>query len=298
MNKMNTTKRMKTVTLLAIGMILGACATQRSKTQDEPSSLLWKIEGKGLEKPSYLYGTIHLICPEDFFLNDATKKALNEVEHIAMELDMDDPAMLAKMQQVSMDPEGKNFSTDMDEEDVKVINDFLRSNYGADLSQLGILKPFALYSMVIIKNLPCEAPASYEQAFVKEAAQREIEITGLETVEYQMGLFDNIPQAELIEWITEAITKNEAAKKEFEQMVEAYKAQNLSSLSEIIMANEQFAGYADVLLYERNKNWISAIEKLAGDKPTLIAVGAGHLGSDQGVITLLQKEGYKVSPVL
>ncbi|TRX61433.1 TraB/GumN family protein [Fulvivirga sp. M361] len=283
--------------LFVAGIVLGMLPAKQVNAQGSTSSLLWKIEDNSLAKPSYLYGTIHLICPDDFFFTEATQKVLDEVEHIAMEIDLSDPQMMTKMQQLSLNPGRKNFSEDLTEEDAKVLNEFLQANYGADLTQLGVMKPFALYSMIIIKALKCDQPASYELAFVKEATKRELEISGLETPEFQMGLFDDIPQTEQIQWIVEAIVEKEDTQEEFTRMVAAYKEQDLKALSGIIMENDQFAGYADMLLYQRNKDWISKIEKLAKDGSTLIAVGAGHLGSDQGVIALLKKEGYTISPV-
>ena len=283
--------------LFVAGIVLGTSPAKQVNAQGSASSLLWKIEGNGLAKPSYLYGTIHLICPDDFFFTEATQKVLDEVEHIAMEIDLSDPQMMTKMQQLSLNPGMKNFSEDLTEEDAKVLNEFLQANYGTDLTQLGVMKPFALYSMIIIKALKCDQPASYELAIVKEAAKRELDISGLETPEFQMGLFDDIPRKEQIQWIVEAIVEKEDTQEEFTRMIAAYKDQDLKALSGIIMENDQFAGYADMLLYQRNKDWISKIEKLAKEGSTLIAVGAGHLGSDQGVIALLKKEGYTISPV-
>ena len=64
-----------------------------------------------------------------------------------------------------------------------------------------------------------------------------------------------------------------------------------------ILQNDQFLAYADPLLYQRNADWIDKIEVLIKDKPTFIAVGAGHLGSKKGVVALLRKKGYKVRPL-
>jgi uncharacterized protein YbaP (TraB family) len=55
--------------------------------------------------------------------------------------------------------------------------------------------------------------------------------------------------------------------------------------------------YMDLLLYDRNKRWAEQIPQLAKDNPTLFAVGAGHLGGEKGVISLLRKKGYVVKPL-
>ncbi|HLV51992.1 MAG TPA: TraB/GumN family protein, partial [Flavobacterium sp.] len=54
--------------------------------QNEPS-LLWQIEGNGLEKPSYLFGTIHMICEDDFMMTPAIERSLENVEAFYAEID-------------------------------------------------------------------------------------------------------------------------------------------------------------------------------------------------------------------
>ena len=192
-----TKTNVKVIRRIVEGVVFAVCfvsallITPQAKAQKQTSSLLWKIEGNGLEKPSYVFGTIHLICPDDFFLSDATKKAVSATEQVVMELDMDDPQLMPKMQQMSMNPEMKNFSEDLPEEQLAVINGFFTKHYGANLTQLGIMKPFALLSMMLLKSMDCSQPASYEQSLVQEAGTHDLEVLGLETVEFQMSVFDN-----------------------------------------------------------------------------------------------------------
>ncbi|MEM7109883.1 MAG: TraB/GumN family protein [Bacteroidota bacterium] len=280
-------------TSFAFGMLIA----RQAKAQDEHSSLLWKIEGNGLDQPSYVFGTIHLICPDDFFLSDAAKKAVSESDQIVMELDMDDPQLVAKMQQQSMNPGMKNFSEKLTEEQLATINGFFTKHYGASLTQLGIMKPFALLSMMLLKSMDCSQPASYEQSLVKEANANELEVLGLETVEFQMSVFDKASLEEQVSWLTYYAQDEDGMKAEFETMVDLYKKQDIEGLHNVIIDSEQFQDMADDLLYKRNADWIGKIEKFMVEKPTFFGVGAGHLGSDKGVLALLRKEGYTVTPV-
>lgn len=259
--------------------------------------LLWKISGNGLKGPSYLYGTIPLICPDEFKVTGATKQAMAKTGQLVLELDMDDPTMMAAMQKVSMNEEGKNISNEMTEEQKAVVNAFFQKHYGADLSQFGIMKPFALMSMMLLKSMDCAQPASYEAAFVQEAKKENKEVFGLETVEFQMGIFDKAPMEEQISWLVEYANDEEAMKKEFDQLVEAYKERDLDKLHGIIISSPEMESMLETLLYNRNKNWIHKIADYAHEKPTFFAVGAGHLASGKGVIALLKKEGYKVKAV-
>src|SRR5215216_3400244 len=54
------------------------------------NTLLWEITGNGLKSPSYLFGTMHLLCAEDARLSINLKKAIREADRIYFEIDMDD----------------------------------------------------------------------------------------------------------------------------------------------------------------------------------------------------------------
>lgn len=263
----------------------------------ESKSLLWKIEGNGLEKPSYLYGTIHAICKDDFFLTEAVNKAQSETEQTALELDMDDPQFMQQMQMNMMNPGMKNIASEFSEDQKKVTDEFFAANYGAGLAQLGIIKPFGLLAMVIQKSIPCDATESYEQVFIKNAKSREVEVVGLETVEFQTTLFDKEPMADQIHLLVQSIKDFDEGQEDFNKLVKAYKNQDLAAMSALMLESPEYAKYEDLLLNNRNEDWIAKIEALTKEKPTFIAVGALHLAGDKGVIALLKKEGYKVTPV-
>lgn len=292
--KMNILKSgLRVFAFLAAGYLIGMFAAKGLKAQDK--SLLWEISGKGLEKPSYLYGTIHMICPDELFVTDATKEAVANSEQIVMELDMDDPSLMQRMQQQMMNPGMSNFSDQLSEEDKETINEFLKKNYGADLSQLGIMKPFGLLSMVLIKGLDCPQPGSYEATFVQMKGEKELH--GLETVERQIKVFDDIPMEEQIQWLVDYTGDTTILVNEIDEMTAVYKEQDITKLHDIITDSPQYQKYAAALLYERNEEWIPVIEKFISEKPSFIAVGAGHLGSEKGVVALLQDAGYTVKPL-
>ncbi|MFA0961241.1 TraB/GumN family protein [Roseivirga sp. BDSF3-8] len=271
-------------------------AEASAETNTEPS-LLYKISGNGLERPSYLYGTIHIICPADFTLAPYVEQAVKETSLTVLELDMDDPDLQTQMQQSMINPGLMNFTENMDEESRTKLDQILKKQYGAGVQQLGIMKPFVIQNMLLLKYLPCAAPESYEGRFIELSQQQEQEIIGLETVAYQFSVFDSIPQEEQIAWIEDMINDSASTANEFSRMVEAYKAKDVERLLEISIESEQFLNYADLLLYQRNQNWIPRIEQIVKEQSAFIAVGAGHLGGQKGVISLLQDKGYTVEPV-
>jgi uncharacterized protein YbaP (TraB family) len=280
-------------------LLLSLCIVLVSSSfAQEENTVLWKISGNGLESPSYLFGTIHLICPDDFELSDKTKKALDETEQLILELDMDDPDFVTKTQKLSVNPGMKNISDDMSEEDQAVLNKFYKEHYGTDLSQLGILKPFTLLSMMMIKVVNCTEPASYETELMAIAKRNELEIKGLETLEEQFAIFDKVPEEEQIAWLLDYANNENELRRDIDKLVKVYKTGNITAMLELMADYPEYKKIEDELLYIRNKKWIASIEANAKETPTFFAVGAAHLASNRGVIELLRKQGYKVSPVL
>lgn len=263
---------------------------------DPQNSLLWKISGNGLTEESYVFGTIHLICADQFLMDDRIKNAFQSTDQLVMELDMSDPDLQQKMAAISINPEMKNIQGELDEEDAKALDAFLIGSYGVGLAQLGVLKPFVLTSMVMIKQLPCEEVVSYEEFFTSLATDQNKPVKGLETVEYQMGIFDQIPAELQLADLIKMVTTNES-EEEFELMVETYLSEDLDRLYSIMKDSDTMEKYQDIMLDNRNRNWISEMDSAMKNSSVFFAVGGGHLPGENGIINLLRKKGYKVEPV-
>ncbi|MCL6259426.1 TraB/GumN family protein [Aquiflexum sp. TKW24L] len=278
-------------TLMLFMLVFQAFANEK-----EEKSLLWKISGNGLKESSYLFGTIHMICKDKFYMDEGIENALASSKVLAMELNMTDPNLMAEMQQLSVNPGFANIKGEFTPDQADALDKFLTASYGAGLDQLGVLKPFVLSSMVLIKMLPCTEQSSYELFLTEKAKEQSKTVKGLETVAFQMGIFDQIPQKLQIDELGKMVTDTEGMD-EFDKLVGAYLDQDLDRLYDLISENEMFQEYGNLLLEDRNKNWIPKIEEMVKEQATFIAVGSGHLGSETGVINLLREAGYKVEAV-
>lgn len=265
--------------------------------QELEDSTLWKISGNGLETSSYLFGTIHITC--DATLSDKVKIALDETSQMVMELDMDDPSMQAKMMAGIYMKEGKRIKNMVSEEDYKILNEFVTKNLGASLEMVGNMKPSMISASMYPKMIDCPMQ-SYELTLVKSSKAEGEEIYGLETVEEQLQVFDDIPYEDQIKDLLKSAKDNMAKDKEnFAILMETYKTQNIEMMLDMMNSEEagSIAQHQDKLLENRNKNWIPKIKKYSAE-PTFFAVGAGHLAGENGVINLLRKEGFTVKAVL
>jgi uncharacterized protein YbaP (TraB family) len=249
-----------------------------------------------LAKESYLFGTIHLICKEDFKFDQTAKKALEQADQLWLELDLDDPTLSGQMQQLSIREGMRNMSEKITPEDAKVLDDYFTTNYGVGLAQLGVLKPFVLSTMVLMKEIPCTETENFEYHLVSLAKEQQKPIEGLETVAFQMSVFDSIPESLQIQELVTMIQDNSAAD-DFRGLIEMYLSQDVEKLWAEMTDEGMFASYRSLLLDQRNQKWVEKIIRETKESSLFIAVGSGHLAGDQGVINLLRNQGYNVEPI-
>ena len=278
---------------LIIALALGAAHAQ----VPTEAALLWKIEGRDLPKPSYLYGTIHLICPGDFVLSDTLKGCFKETDRLTLEIDMDDPGLMMAMARSMSMSGGNQLKQLLDSTDYSRLNRYFKDSVGMNIAPFERAKPFMLMSILLNRVLACQ-PQSYELSLMGLAKKQNSEVLGLETVEEQMAVFDSIPYAAQANMLITLMDSLPQARREFGNMVKVYKQKDLNGLYALTMESEfEMENQQEILLSDRNKRWIPIIQKQVAEAPTFVAVGAAHLGGEQGVIALLRQAGYRVSPV-
>lgn len=300
---------------------------QNLKNNLDTKALLWKIEGKKIKNPSYVYGTIHMIPKEDFFWPNHTKESLDACERLTLEIDMaglenDMSAQMSMMMNIFM-KDGVTLPKLLSEEEYKMVQDhFANGSIPLPQMMLDKIKPMFLSMMVsedfdlmggnLLTGSSDEEDAdaedsmggisSYEVEFMDIAKEKEMETSGLETVEYQMSVFDSIPYKAQADMLIEAIVAEKDTSTNIEtqmaDMIHLYKTQDLQALQQLLKTESSgMEQFEDILLNQRNRNWIPIMITQIAEKPTFFAVGAGHLGGPEGILSLLRKEGYKLTPM-
>ena len=129
------------------------------------------------------------------------------------------------------------------------------------------------------------------------AQDKEKEIMGLETAEYQMSMFDSIPYRVQADMLVAAIQDQSGSSDQMERMIELYTTQNIEGMQSLMEEDQDVLDYQDLLLVTRNRNWIPVMEKRMADGPSFFAVGAGHLAGAEGGLRLLMEAGYSIKPL-
>ncbi|MGO4772666.1 TraB/GumN family protein [Flavobacterium sp. W22_SRS_FK3] len=278
--------------ITAITIIFSLSTQAQTKSPKLENSLLWEVSGNGLSKPSYLYGTIHMICSADYFLSEKTKKALASSNKLVLEIDLSDPKQLTDMQQMAMGKEP--LSKTLGAQDVLKLDNILQKKTGMTIEQVDSYSLFTIMSLVMMKSFGCNDLKFYEMNFIETAKQRKLPIIGLETVKEQMDMFGKAySDTEMIKML------EEFNKEETDKLVATYKEENINSLYDIItdekIINEETK---KAILDNRNQNWLITIPEIIKKGNAFIAVGSAHLAGESGVINLLRKAGYNVKPIM
>ena len=270
-----------------------------AKKKNDDNTLLWQVSGKDLKNPSYLFGTFHLLCKDDIKFSEQLKNVLQSSDEVYMEMDMDDPAtMLGGLLYMNMKG-GKKLKDLYTAAEYMKIENYFSDSVGIPLMMMQSIKPYFLVAMLYPKMINCKTASGVEEELVKIAKENKKEIKGLETIQFQSSVFDSIPY----EWQAKELLKNIDSfsfyKKEFDTMMLKYKDQQLSAMENLLSKSEFGSDkYEDILLTKRNINWVSQLKSLMKKESLFVAVGAGHLVGEKGLINLLRKEGYTVEPLM
>ena len=268
--------------------------SQETKTGN---SMLWSIvDPKAPADTSYLFGTIHQISQKDFAITDKIKKAFEKSEILITEIDLTDPGMIAEMMPRMVMQDGMTLDKIMSEEDYQALNKFMMENTGQPLALYNDKKPF-MAAMVVMNFFIEGTPASYDMTLTQMAQKEGMKIKGLETVSEQMDVLDKTPYKEQAEQLVEMINDVEKTKESFAAIVKAYKAEHLEELDKLLDENLEAATEKSAMIDDRNIKWIPELQEVIKNNRSFIAVGAGHLPGELGLISLMREKGYEVNPV-
>ncbi|MDX1525091.1 MAG: TraB/GumN family protein [Pseudidiomarina maritima] len=273
------------------------CSSSLLFAPSAQADLFYQISGKDLTQPSYLYGTMHMLCQDDFYIDPSVTEAFAKTEQLVLEIDLTDPALAQVFQQHSAQPDAQYLRKFLNAEQHQQMNQYFVDNLGADLTQIGHLRPFILTSLLLPMQLNCQQQASYDGYFAEQAQLGGHTIAELETPLFQLDLFNQVPVAEQVNWLWDMISDPASSQAEMQKLNQLYIQGDADKLYAYTVAQPEFAEYEALLLSDRNRDWVVKLPQMMATKPSFIAVGAGHLGGDQGVVALLREAGYQVQAI-
>lgn len=269
-----------------------------SAAQSEPRHALWSLKGK--TNTVYLLGSVHFLKPTDQ-LPAAVDAAYRDAEQLVMEIDMDDLDPLIVQQttlELGLLPEGRTLESELGAQMYAQVAAQART-IGLDPALLNRFRPW-LAAMTLVQfqlmKQGLNPESGVEQRLTARATADNKEITGLETIEQQLGLLAGLPADQQREFLMYSVEDAENAAQEIDELLAAWRGGDTDVLGRLLA--EGFDKYPDLyrpLTIDRNRQWIGRIESLLDDSGDyLVVVGALHLVGKESVIDLLENKGHKV----
>ncbi len=257
-------------------------------------TLLWRISGNGLSRPSYLYGTMHLYDRRLFQFGDSVYRSLENTEAYAMELD---PNSMMDSILIKLNEEDTTSLLEqmIDKKQYDTIAGKLEKKLGIPANRITRKILIAEREKQIYKRRNKEDMNAEVDLYLYDIARKKGKwVGGIEDVNDQSGIIDEMGKNfDVNEFLA---TDDEKIKENMNSIIDLYVTGDLDKI-EAWVNSGQNAETKSLLLTRRNIKMARRMDSLSKLRSTFFAVGAAHLPGDDGVISLLRRNGFTVEPV-
>lgn len=261
-------------------------------------NFIWKATGKG-GGPVYLVGSVHLLTKDFYPLSPALETAYKSSDLLVEEVDMGE--MLAPGAQMQLLSRGlltgeQSLDKVLSPSTYALLAKKL-AEVGAPVEALKRMKPWMIaltLEALQWQKAGFDADLGLDKHFYDQARQDGKEVQGLETVEYQISRFDEMPMDLQDHLLAETIKGIDTEQSNMTKLIEAWRAGDVTTVERIVLKDlQQETQLYQRLLVERNKNWMPKLEAFFSRKrPVFVVVGAAHLVGPDGLLTMLKAKGY------
>lgn len=262
-------------------------------------SCLWKVSSeKGI---LYVQGSVHVLKAESYPLARAIEQAYTESEVLVLEVDMQEMASPKTQQRIlskAMLPGTETLKQTLDANTYKKLGAAC-TQAGFPIAALEKSKPwFATISLTLVtlQNMGFNPENGLDTYFYNKAKADQKKVIGLESVDFQIDLFDRLAQSNPNDFVARALTDLDILQVEIVRLEKAWRTGDLDALGALM--SKSFEGYPELyktFVLARNERWLKKLNRLLETSKThMVVVGAGHLPGKGGLLELLQNKGYKL----
>jgi uncharacterized protein len=286
--------------LIAALLVSPIASAQEVAAPDGGTLPLWEVTYG--ERQLYLLGSIHLLRPEVYPLDPAIYAAFDGARVVAFELDFGEMAAGAPL----MMARGMY-------DDGRMLRDVLPADLMADverrvealrlpLQSVEAMKPWMVgltLSSMVLQQAGFDATSGIDMHFYQRALESDMRVIGLETMEEQIDVFDELDMAAQVAFLRQSLEELDASAEQLDEATELWRRGDGDGMAAMFL--ESMKGQPELmerLVFARNRNWIPEIEELLrSEEPVIVIVGMGHLIGEGSVVWLLRERGYTVERV-
>lgn len=259
--------------------------------------LLWKINRVGL-KPSYLYGTMHLPDKEITTLSRPVLEALDNALSVTLEVKFNVNTFY-EMSKAMNYADGSTLKGEIGTELYDGALPLLKK-YGFNEEMLTTLKPWAAY--LSLSMPPSKGGLPLDMVISNRGKKFGSTIYGLETLEEQLSIFDEMEEEDQTQLLKDTVCNYDQFQNDIKQMKELYIEHDLAGLAAMADKYEpdtkdRYKDLMENLITKRNHRMVKRMQDRLIEGNAFIAVGALHLPGDEGILGLLEKDGFLVEAI-
>ena len=279
-------------------LFLPACLYAKEPHSSSATSALWSVSSD--DNTIYLLGSVHVLKQENYPLHDSIYQAFDKVSHLVFEVNLDE--MSSPMNQIGvlakgMYKDGQTLKQALSPENYAIAKTKLEKR-GYQIELFKLMKPWMLATTITIlelQKLGFGTDHGVDQHFFQKAKTEEKTVEGLETVEYQLNLFDSLSPKTQEQFLLQTLAEIDILEEQTHNLVESWTHGQIEGLEVMLENMQEFPEVYEALITQRNQNWLPHVESyLQQDEPTMIVVGTLHLLGEEGLLAMLKEKGYNI----
>ena len=280
----------------AVALLSALAVTTASSAQTK--SFLWKVQSGS--KVLYLAGSVHALPADVYPLNPAFERAFQAADMLVEEIDFTQANLLTLgpvLASKGMYQNGRTFDQAVSKQTLALVSTRLEGPLSIEL--IKSMKPWMV--MLMLSAMQAERAGldtnlGLDKYFFDKATAARKTVVGLETAESQIDRFDQMPEALQEQLLLSTLEDLAADSKELTGIVASWQRGDAASLETALLDGfRKYPAAYKSLIVERNNNWMPQLDTcLARASSCLVVVGAAHLVGPDGLLTLLQRKGYRI----
>jgi len=274
-------------------------ATLPAAAAPEGRHSIWRVQSD--DGTLYLAGSLHLLKPSDHPPPPIFDHVLDRADALALEVDLGEAESLAAQLAIlarGVFPDGRSLDDVLAPDALEALKREL-ADLHIEYATVQYFKPWLLLLTLTharLSALGFDPELGVDSHLYQAAQKRGMPVHGLETLDFQIDLFDKTLAGRDDELVRHTLAEFETLEGAIDQIVAAWHTGDIDTLGAILLESfESFPELAAALVTDRNRNWMPRLtDWLAGDETVLVVVGAGHLPGPEGLIALLAADGYRI----
>lgn len=283
--------------IAALAALLLSCISAAAQADDK--HFLWRVS-KG-DAAIYIAGSVHVLRPTDYPLPKIMESTFRSSVGLVEEIDLtrfDPESAQLLIMRLGAYPEGQSLATQLPPDLYRRVSE-LAKQQKVDMAMLNPMRPWLASINLLDGQLTkqgFDSASGVDIHFADEAEAMHKPVVGLESADFQFGMLAGLPDKAQQTMLLQSLSDAADVDKEVDAMIEAWHRGDTAALDK--EQQQEFGPYPDIyqaILVQRNRSWIPKLESLAASgKQYFVVVGALHLVGPDGVLTLMEKDGYKV----